>query len=102
MAVDWLQTLEAQGTIAQSLVSKVPVLLAREDLTLDQAALLHRIIQKGAKDVEGIAASMQQEDLDEAFHRATTALQDLYAMLLAATVEKMRAMQDLRIVVEQD
>jgi uncharacterized membrane protein len=100
MAADWLQTLEEQGAIAQSLVSNVHKVLDREDLTADQALALYRIIGKRAQDVRHLLAPMRGAGLDYSYGEAADALQEIYRALLAASVEKLRAIQGLRLVGE--
>lgn len=100
MAADWLQTLEEQGAIAQSLISNVHKVLNREDLTADQALALYRIIGKRAQEVRQLLAPMRGADLAPAFTDAADALQEIYRALLAASIEKLRAIQGLRLVGE--
>lgn len=102
MAVRWLQELEAQGAIVARLRLEAPEILARKDLTLDQALILLRLIQKNEQDLDQIVSQMRDADLQKPFFDAADALREIYHHHRVAAEKKVRILRRLLLVVVSD
>ena len=62
MAAEWIPRLKGHVDLVQNLVKEVPNALGRPSLTLDQAARLQAVIEKGVRDFDEVLQLMDQTD----------------------------------------
>ncbi len=102
MSPDWIQMLQKHGETVQHLHAKVQIILAGECLTVDQALLLGRIVDKGSQNASGLASQMLEAGVGQSYIEAAEALQEIYKVLLAAIDAKLQALRRRKIVLVSD
>ncbi len=102
MGPDWMQILQKQGETVQHLHAKVQIILASESLTVDQALLLGRIVDKGSQNADRLASQMREAGLVQSYLEAAAALQEIYRVLSAAVEARLQALRRREIVLVSD
>lgn len=93
MSTGWMQILQKQGDTVQHLHAKVQIILGSEFLTMDQALLLARIVEKGSQNAERISSRMREAGLARPYLEASDALQEIYRVLSAAVETKLQGLR---------
>ncbi|CAN7412626.1 hypothetical protein LJR231_002630 [Phyllobacterium sp. LjRoot231] len=94
MAAEWSSRLKGHADLVQNLVQEVPKALGRPSLTLDQAARLHEVIEKGIRDFDEVLRLMDQTDADEKFREAAESLARSWQHLCDTAEDKVRSMSE--------
>lgn len=93
---DWLDVLGKQGEFAKKLAIDVPKALMNPELTLDEAQSLYKIIDKAARDFDGVIEAMEEFDLDDSLFDAAENLEGIFSELHVVMANKVRTMQGLK------
>jgi hypothetical protein len=102
MSNEWMQVLQKQGETAQHLQAQAQHILGRRELTLDQALLLGRIIQKGAQNIEDISRQMRDDGMAQPYLEAADALRQIYRILSDEVEAKLQTLRRREIVLVSD
>lgn len=96
MAIDWFATVSAAGELAKTAAQDVPIALANERMTLDEASKLHRTVEMRAQECDAMIAEMQDDDdVNEDLLEAADHLQNMWDSLAVACASKVRELQGL-------
>ena len=94
MEKDWIPRLKGHAVLVQNLVKEVPKAFDRPSLTLDQAARLQAVIEKGVRDFDEVLQLMDQTDADEKYREAADSLARTWQHLCDEAEDKVRSMSE--------
>lgn len=92
MEKDWIPRLKGHAGLLKKLVREVPKALNRPRLTLDQAARLQAVIEKGVRDFDEVLRLMDQTNADEKYRETADSLARTWQHLCDDAEVKVRSM----------
>lgn len=93
MAIDWLARLREQGRFAARMSRDVPAALGDPQLSLDEAAQLHRTVENCASSFDAILLEMERARLEKEYFRAAETVSQLWADMSVMAADKVRALR---------
>ncbi|RCW77695.1 hypothetical protein [Phyllobacterium bourgognense] len=94
MEKDWIPRLKGHAGLLEKLVREVPKALNRTSLTLDQAARLQAVIEKGVRDFDEVLQLADQTDVDEKYRETADSLARTWQHLCDEAEDKVRSMSE--------
>lgn len=85
----FIQALTEQGDVAKKWAGLVPQVLAKDDLTKDQAQQMWDKLEELADAAEQLTEMMEDHNLEESFIEAGEALQDMFLDMHSAVGERL-------------